>query len=85
MFEAVWVRWVDSNGQHGWASQTDIGTLRPAHVLEVGFLLHEDDDCIVLSPTVKGRDEDGHSPHREPIAIPKFAILERGKVTLEAG
>ena len=80
MANAIWVRWIDSNSQQGWCGQHDIDTLRPAHILEIGFVVHEDDDCLVITPTVKGRTEDGHRPHREPIAIPKVAIYERGEI-----
>lgn len=79
--DAIWVKWIDSCGQEGWTSQSDVDDLHPAHIMQIGYLLREDDDCIVLSPTAK--DGGAHTtPYHAPIAIPKVAILERGHVSI---
>lgn len=80
--KAVWVKWVDSNGQDGWTGRADASSLRVAEFLHVGFVLHEDEIQITLSPTTYTNGHDPVCPYHSPIAIPKIAILARGEVEL---
>ena len=82
MSDAIWVKWIDSNHQRGWCDDDDIKSLRPAVFLEIGFIAREEADYIILSPTTLAVEVEGQSPYREPIAIPKCAILERGVVDI---
>ncbi len=63
----VLVEWIDSNIMHGW--QTDLNDCNVALTEEMGFLIKEDDEKIVLA---RGISSQGF--YNSPMAIPKGCI-----------
>jgi len=63
----VLVEWVDSNIQHGW--QSDINDCDVALTEELGYLIQEDDDKIIVA---RGYSQYGF--YNSPMAIPKGCI-----------
>lgn len=50
----VYVEWADHSmsGTAGWVDLDKVKALRPALFTSVGFVAHEDDDCLVLMATI---------------------------------
>jgi hypothetical protein len=68
------VRWLDACGPDCVTTlqAPDIAELAPLGTTDVGFVVKEDDECIVLAPEIN--DEGGV---RRPICIPKCCVLMR--------
>lgn len=82
MTKAIWVKWVDSNQMSGWNSRNDAAGLRVFACWQVGFLISEDEDQIVLSSTKNDHLGDATNPYLALMAIPKISIQERGDLAL---
>lgn len=75
----VSVEWVDSCRPHGWTDIADLGEdYKPSHILTAGYLVREDDDCLIVASSQNvgrgGGQVDGI------MCIPKVAILSRGDI-----
>jgi hypothetical protein len=76
--EIVYLKWLDSSGQHGWYR-----TLPPEDTLpctSVGWLLRETEDSIAITAAIGGRmksegEEDDFNAD-SIVLIPKVAILQ---------
>ena len=81
------VRWTDSNGGHGWSALTwFLENAKPSQCESIGFVLHEDDEYIVLIQSLDYAGGDvppGDVRHGDGfIAIPKAVITEQFDVTV---
>ena len=68
------VRWIDACGPDCVTTLTpyDVKEMTPLATSDIGFLVKEDKECIVLAPEL---NDDGGI--RRPICIPKSCILSR--------
>jgi len=71
-FKIVFVKWIDSTYLKidYCEPETEIESLKPKILYTVGFLVHEDSDCIVLCQDVEFNSETS----RMVISIPKVSI-----------
>lgn len=80
----VWeVEWVDSTGTHGWDKDKAARELEPDVITTVGFLITEDKERIVTSPSTVHLPESDYSYHvrfDSPTAIPRVAIRKMRRV-----
>lgn len=70
----VHINWIDSGGDGRWLSREDVinqGGL--AHCESVGFLIHEDEDKIMIAGSVN-KTPPNNDVHAY-LAIPKVAVL----------
>ena len=67
----VSVTWLDAVSCDSWEPILDARNLKPARMVTIGFLLHEDDDKVVLSASY---DEENQSV-ASTYAIPKSWVL----------
>ena len=76
--QKIYLKWVDSRMYHGWKDESDLQHIMemPLEIETIGWMIHENDQRIVVSGN--------WSPHSEnfgnPIVIPKCSILKRKKV-----
>lgn len=66
----VAMTWIDASGPDGWVDRDNLD-YEIQTILSIGFLLHEDDTSMTISPSL-GR----HHVHA-PMTIPKKAVVER--------
>ena len=67
----VSVTWLDAVSCDSWESISDAQKLNPATMITLGFLLHDDDDKVVIAASY---DQDNESVART-YAIPKSWVL----------
>jgi hypothetical protein len=70
------VEWIDAVAHVGW--DIKCGGVRPAKIISVGKLVHEDKDSIVLAGTFSPDDEETNGR----MAIPKGWIKNRKTIKL---
>jgi len=63
----VYIQWVDSNIMHGW--QSDLENCDVALSNEIGYMVHEDEDKIILA---RGISSQGF--YNSPMSIPSGCI-----------
>lgn len=71
-----YVEWLDAVAHVGWDQHC--GGVRPAHIVSVGKLVHEDKDSIVLAGTFGFKDVETNAR----MAIPKGWIKNRKTIKL---
>ena len=72
--EMLRVEWWDAVASNGWESADDTKANVSLHKIEtVGFLVHEDDDCLVLAGSRSWDDDETNNR----MAIPKRWIINR--------
>ena len=69
--EIVEIHWVDSWVRGGWDSRESYSETQVGNITRVGFLLHQDEDKIILVQSV-GKDPEQVS---DCIVIPKGCVL----------
>lgn len=83
----VRVEWIDSAGAgSGWQRVKAAETIRPSRAVSVGFLIHEDDDCLTVAGHVvvmqdTDPDDGGQTDVDGAIVIPKCCVLARSSLT----
>ena len=70
------VEWIDAVAHVGWEQKC--AGIRPALIITVGKLVHEDKDCIVLAGTFSPNDDETNGR----MAIPKGWIKNRKTIKL---
>ena len=80
----VWeVEWVDSTGEHGWSKDKGARELREDVATTVGFLVTEDKERVVMTPSTihMPEGEFGHHARFDCVqAIPRCAIRKMRRV-----
>jgi hypothetical protein len=71
-----YVEWIDAVASVGWDSGS--GGNRPAHIVTVGKLVHEDKDCLVVAGTFSYTDDETNAR----MAIPKGWVKNRKTIKL---
>ena len=58
-YKLNYISWMDhcSHTESHWRSVTEAAELGPITCHTVGYILHEDDDCVVLGQTIHSHDE----------------------------
>ena len=68
--DILFVRWRDTASLHGWSSKCDVENVKNLMgVSSVGFLVHEDEDTVVLCQSISADLES------EYLAIPQGTII----------
>ena len=70
------VEWVDSTGVHGWQKATEMREVEMLSPTTIGFVFHETDAALYLTPTHDGQEGDALRVD-DTIIIPKVSILSR--------
>ena len=74
----IQVEWEDSSStSRVWKEGKYLASLKNQRCLSIGFLVHEDDSCVVIAGHM-GLDE--HPDFAGDMRIPKSAIRKRKKV-----
>ena len=74
------VEWIDSTGVGGWNKATEVRAATLLRPTTIGFVLHETDDALYLTPTHDGQEGEALRVD-DTMIIPKVAILSRRVVT----
>lgn len=56
-FQKVTIKWLDAKSNAGWENVEDVIEERPAVISTTGYLLFENEECIILGLTL-GEEED---------------------------
>ena len=80
----VWeVEWVDSTGKHGWIKGEEARELQPDESTTVGFLVAEDSERVVITPSTvhMPKEEFDHHARFDCVqAIPRCAVRKMRRI-----